>query len=304
MFKKLFTLLSMFAVLLFSHSCFKQDVSDCPPQDALIKVYFNNDFTRGVGGSIDPAEVKRINLFVFDEEGVYRGVWIDSNPKLSQDYHMTIQGLPVGRYTMVVWGGLYDPYCTVPAIFVEGQTKFEEAILQFNYMQEPVVTHHLIYAGPTKVAVKNLDNQVCYMTMEQNTNTINLTIEGLKYDTDQYRFSVYDNNGRYHFDNSFAPCEDFKYSTFCDNDDQERLAATLSILKLAADRQPTIEVFNEALQEILYRANLVELLNARGTDYKKEHIFNVHIKFGEEVGAGVDVIIDGWKVVEDGAILM
>ncbi len=299
---KLSTRIYLLALLLpiFFSGCIKEDMSDCPTG---LKVYFTYEPATYARTGINPAEVDRIDLFLFDTQGIFRGVWTDETPRLSPDYFMTIPNPPEGNCRFVAWGGLHGCYSVQPAIFTVGKTTFDEAIMALDHASGKIEAglQPLFFATKdTRILTSRGGNQI-NMPLVQAYNTLNLTTENLLANGDTYRFTIKDNNGKYKFDYSFAPDSDFIYTTTCNKDEQGQLQSTLNVLRLEGDRHPVIEITNETKGTILYREDLVKLINAAGQiDYGTTHAFDIHLKFGMEVS----VSINGWQVVLDGNIIL
>jgi len=283
--------------LLLLSGCIRDDMSDCPTG---LKVYFTYEPATYARTGVNEQEVDRIDLFAFDAQGILRGVWTDGNPTLSPAYFMNVTGLPAGEYRFIAWCGLHGDYKTIPAVFTAGLTTFDEArlILEHGGQIDGGVTP-LFHAQKTETVRNTASEQKIYLPLVQAYNTINLTTEGLQNNTDTYRMTIYDDNGKYYFDYSFAGDDEFIYTTPCGKDAAGQLSATLHILKLAADRSPVFEIANQTQGTTLYRENLVRLINETGTnDYDRIHTYDIRLKFGLDVS----VSINGWWVVNDGEI--
>ncbi len=285
-------------------ACIKEDMEDCP-EDLRIYLTFTPATYARTG--VDPKEVDRISLFAFDVQGIFRGVWIDENPALAPGYYMTIPRLPAGDYRFVVWGGLHECYSTLPATFKVGETLYKDALLELDITSGEIskLLHPLFHAQKTEYIREDVRQQHIDMPIVQAYNTINLTTEGLAPTSDEFRMSVTDNNGKYTFDYSFAPCSEFIYSALCTKDAGGQLRSSLNILKLAADRHPQFGIYNVTQQKTLYKADLVDLLNKmEDVDYDNIHTYDVHITFttdGTDLYASVS--INGWEVTEETEIL-
>lgn len=298
LFTRNFLLASLLLPLLLA-GCIKEDFSDCLTG---LKVYFTHEPGTLIRTSIDHSEVDRLDLFVFDDAGIFRGIWTDENPKLSSDYYMTIPNLPEGNYTFVAWDGDHPPY-SISTTFIVGQTTINEAIFSLEHQMGEVENDMLqLFHASKQEYVYNTRDQKVYVPLVQLHNTINLTTEGLPLDGNTYQMTISDNNGKYYFDNSFAPSGDFTYKTSCAKDAQGQLSATLNILKLAADRSPIFKIYNVTQGSVLFEANLITLLNRIGNiDYDTQHTFDIHIKFTTDMKA--IIAINGWQVTEDSVIV-
>ncbi len=290
-------LMALSLALLLLNGCIGEDMSDC---STGLEVYFTYEPATYARLGVNEQEVDRIDIFAFDAQGVFRGVWTDINPTLSPAYFMNVTGLSAGEYRFIAWCGLHGDYKTSPAEFIVGRTTFGEAllILEHNGQAEDGVAP-LFHAQKIETVQGTSGEQKIYLPLVQAYNTINLTTEGLQDNTDIYRMTIYDDNGKYHFDYSFAGGGEFNYTTTCGKDVAGQLSATLHILKLAADRSPVFEIRNQTQDTTLYREDLVMLINEIGTNpYDMIHTYDIHLKFGLDVS----VSINGWWVVNDGEI--
>lgn len=282
-------------VLLFT-SCIKEDLSDCPTG---MKLYFTYEPATYARTGINESEVERIDLFVFDAEGVLQAVYTDESPTLSPEYYMRVDDLPSGDYTFVVWCGVPTYYKIGPQEMRIGQTRLNEAMLYLDYEDEVLNGVQPIFHAHVSEHVGNKRDQIISLPLVQVYNTVNLTTEGLSPNDDTYRMRIYDNNGTYKFDYTFAECGDLIYTAQCDKDSSGQLSASLNVLKLADGRDPIFEITNVTRGTTLYRANLVTLINEiTTTDYDTVHVYDIHLKFGLDVS----VSINGWWVVRDGEI--
>ena len=81
-------------------SCIKEDMDDCPP--AISKVALQFDYTYNVKqADAFAAEVKKINVYAFDENGKFFDSYIESREKFETGHTMEITGLKDGKYTFV-----------------------------------------------------------------------------------------------------------------------------------------------------------------------------------------------------------
>ena len=290
---RLFLLCLLFPAL---SGCIKEDLSDCP---AGMKLYFTYEPATYARTGINESEVEKIDLFVFDAGGILRAVYTDESPSLSSDYFMTINDLPSGDYTFVAWCGVPTYYKFGPSEMVPGRTKLSEALLYLDYETEVLNGVLPIFHSHLPAHVSSQRGQTLFLPLEQAYNTVNLTTEGLSQSGDTYRMRIYDNNGTYNFDYTFADCGDLIYTAPCVRDATGQLSASLNILKLADGRSPIFEITNVTQGTTLYRADLVALINEIGTaTYDTVHVYDIHLKFGLDVSDS----INGWWVVKDGEI--
>jgi hypothetical protein len=282
---------------LLSCNYIDDNLDNCPVKLEVRFTYGTATYART---GVNEAEVDKIDVFVFDAQGIFRGVWTDDNPTLSPAYFMEINSLMAGDYRFIAWCGLRGNYKTSPAAFTVGQTTFEQALLVLERNGSVDGGVAPLFHAQKSESISGPGRQTVYLPLVQAYNTINLTTEGLQNNTDTYRMTIYDNNGKYNFDYSFANDDEFGCTTLCGKDAAGQLQSALRILKLAADRSPVFEIINETQGTTLYRENLVWLINETGSvNYNETHTYDIHLKFS---GLGISIGINGWWVVEDGQI--
>ena len=290
-------LLLLLLPLLFA-SCMREDLSDCPTG---IRIYFTYESVSADKHS-NPAEVEKIDLFVFDAQGAFHSVWTDNHPIFSPDYYMTITDLPVGDYRFVAWAGLRDSYSIHPANLITKQTPFNDVQLIIDHISTGIENnfeHFPIFHAVKKDYVHYKPRiQRIDLPLKQVYNTINLTTEGLPLNGDIYRLALYDHwDGRYKFDGSFAAVHDVTFATPCGKDAQGQLLASLRILRLTANRHPLLVIYNVMQQREFYQMDLIALLRQIGNlNFETTHTYNIHIKFS--TGMKTTITINGWNVTE------
>ena len=302
---------AMFSLLLIS--CLKEDMSDCPEE---IRVYFVFT-TRVSGDQINPADVDRMHLYVFDDKGYYLSEYYDNHiTNFNADYYIDCSDLLPGNYRFIAWGGKNELYySTVPVSFVKGKTSFEEALLMLEYSGGivssllPHLFHSELPATVTTASVQRFD-----MPLAQVSNTINIRTEGLPADANAYTFNIADNNCIYKFDRSFALPSNamFTYTAPCTKDEKSQLNASLNVLRLAAGRHiPQLQLYNETTGTLLYpvgtqSGDLIGLILSAypQNNFDTTHIYDIVFTFeanpDELTGFSVSITINHWKVNDQG----
>ena len=314
--------LLIISALLLS-SCLKEDMSNCPEQ---IRVYFDVVTLTEGGDAINPDDVDRMHLYVFNRDGYYLGEYVDNHiPAFSESYYIDCSDLLPGKYKFIAWGGKYNEFYSVfPVPFVKGKTSFDEALLTLEHSNEQITNRisHLFHSE-LPATVTNEKVQRFDMPLMQITNTINIRTEGLPADVNAYRFDIADDNCNYLFDRSFADCslksdaETFTYTAKCTKDGASQLQSTLNVMRLAADRHtPHLQVVNETSGTLLYpvgaqSGNLIELIQRANpaNDFDKIHTYDIVFRFssdpdGNSSNFTVTIWINNWKVREqDGELV-
>ena len=293
-------------------SCLKENLSGCPED---IRVYF--DITPREGGdAIDPANVDRMNLYVFDHSGYFLNEYADRqisnfNP---DDYYMDCSDLLPGKYRFIAWGGMDTQFFnTSPVQFENGKTTFDEALLMLGHSGGIVSTrvHHLFHSD-LPVTVDNSKTQRFTMPLAQQSNTITVRIIGLPENVLTYA-EITDNNCTYRFDGSFASCahrnlksheDDFKYILPCTAFGERQLLATINVMRLAKGRQPQLKIYDETGKTHFpannQSGNLIELICSAipDIDFDETHHYDIELRFNE-IDLSATILINGWEVKDE-----
>lgn len=293
-----FLLYPMTALFVLLQSCVGEDNSGCAP--GSIKVYFSYLTTYGQW-LVDPAEVNRVHLFVFDENGVFVGEWTDRNPEMSLTYYMELP-LPYGTYQFVCWAGMDESYTLTPDPLVKKQTRMDDCLLSLNRFDLNTVAHtpnHLFY-GLLPEGVVNKPQCSFTIELKKMTNTINVTTEGLENTENDYHLTIDDKNGDYDFNASLASNAALQYITPCLKDGQGQPYASLRVLVLDENRpSPVLTLKNTTLNKNVFSANLIDLIlklrkQAMTVDFDNIHTYHIHLRFA--AGIGVIVTVNGWEL--------
>jgi hypothetical protein len=158
-----------------------------------------------------------------------------------------------------------------------------------------------------------MSTQFVRLNLVENTYKINVTVSGVdstlttKYD---YKVNIADNNGIYKFDNDFAACENFVYTQPCkiNKERNNDLESSLTVLRLAAGRQPMLSLVNKHTQEMLLEDSLVELIqeaNSIGADidFEETHEFDIRYELNRPSSVGIVIYINGWKLIKQPEVL-
>lgn len=292
--------------LLLFQSCIDEQLSVCPPQS--IRIYFKYMPKNGYVG-IDDNDVKSITLFVFDKGGKYLSQDTYSNITLTNKYFISLDIEP-GIYTFVAWANLSEPYRTDPSTLQAGVTDINTALTYLNRSANDSVNTilpHLFFGNYMQAEVKAEGDQRFDVLLDQNTNKVNLKVKGLMPTTDIFSYVITDDNGKYKFDNSFAPDKEFTYINTTKFENSNELNTSLTVLRLAGDRKPMLKLYNKTSGKLLYEQDLVYLisiLNNQGRlfDWQNTHEFDIVLTFAGtgEASLGVTVSVNGWVVIDDG----
>jgi hypothetical protein len=313
--KVFYAFLLMIGASIVLSSCVNDDLSDCMVEK---QIYF--DFKVAVTGKkkdgIDPADLTKLNLYIFDEKGKFLREYTDESPKLSPEYFISIPQLKSGNYKFIAWGNLKDQYSLSDAELVPEKTSFDDLRVSLKCITNDTVKESLkplffaTHAESSTIEVKENVSQRILLKIVDDTYKINLTVANV--DTTQlltntYRMEIADNNGTYRFDNDFAACTNFAYVKPCDlNKEKYELESSLTVLRLAAGRMPVLRVINEHTNSVILKDNLIQLIlaaNAMGAslNFDVTHEFDIRFELDKTAPLTCIVYINGWKLIRQTA---
>ncbi|MDH6306169.1 hypothetical protein M2459_002883 [Parabacteroides sp. PF5-5] len=307
-FFKILIAISILSVCISFQGCINDDLSVCG-----VNLQFT--YTRNLDGVDKFSEsVERVDVFVFDSEGVYQDVY--SHENIGSIKSMNINLSP-GIYSFVVWGNLCDDYTL--SQFVRGETRMNDAILKLTRVSDTITTHpgHLFHGAIFNEAVLPADqnNQTLTIDMIKDTKSITVTAVGLPVDptkasTDIFACSITSVNGDYKFDNTITGYDRLHYIPYASvNADKELISDFITMRELndgSTDSRLILRHNNSTTGEIkdLFNQSLVELLlpaSVRG-DLDIEDTFNIILEFDYVVGT-VTVTVNGWTSGSTSGIL-
>jgi len=303
----------LIAKTLLLSSCLREDLTNCPEE---IRVYFTfntvDTYTGEGDDPINPEDVDRMHLYVFNNKGYFLGEYRDDNiTGFSTEYYIDCSDLLPAKYRFIAWGGKDEEfYSTIPEPFIKGKTTFDEALLMLNHSENSISkpVHHIFHSD-LPATVTNSKVQRFDMPLAQLSNTINIRTVGLPVDANDYTFKITDNNNVYDFNSSFASyptAPKFTYKSPCTKDGSYQLHSTLNVLRLADNRYtPSLQIFNETSGKALYpfgnhSDDLIGLIRSAypQNDFDKTHTYNIVLIFGGSSEGNLDltILINGWEV--------
>ncbi|MDR1500541.1 MAG: FimB/Mfa2 family fimbrial subunit [Tannerellaceae bacterium] len=303
--------LSLLITVAFS-SCIQDDLSDCISDK---RIYFDYEqiSSSQKNGGINPDDIARMNLFIFDEKGLFVKECTDEAPRMNKEYFMTISGLTKGFYRFVAWGNLKEQY-TLSSTLVAGETTFDDLMVSLNNIKDGKVSQvvePLFYAthkGNNTVEILEMSTQFVHLNLVEDTYKINVTVSGLDSTTvadNEYSVDVTDNNGAYKFSNDFAQCQEFQYTQPCtiDREPNSELKSSLTVLRLTEKRKPILRLVNKQTNVVVVEDNLVGLIlaaNEAGAaiDFDKTHEFDIKYELGQTSSVDIVIYINGWKLIK------
>ncbi|GAB6395324.1 MAG: FimB/Mfa2 family fimbrial subunit [Bacteroidales bacterium] len=258
------------------------------------------------------SEVSKVNLFVFDSQGLFVEEHVSEGKQL-QDAPVMMLNIPPGVYDMVAWGNLYDDYEYPPLVC--GKTHIDDFILSLKHGEDDVVETHpgaLFHGALLRVEIyPDLQkNQRHTIDMIKNTNEIKVIASGLsmaeyaKRDSSGYSFQITSTNGDYGYDNTIVGSRlDYipKVSV-----KEEQLVSDFVVMRElndgSTDSQLTVTGYTEAgEEEKLFDESLTDILLAVSAteNLEIEDFFEIELFFDYTHGSAT-IRVKGWNPVDTG----
>ena len=106
--------LVIISTLLAFSSCIKEDLSECPPRSASVKVRFAINTEDDETGLSNAGVIEKATLYIFDRNNRFVAMSSRNDIVVSREYELDIDLAP-DIYNFVVWVGEKAPYYTLPA---------------------------------------------------------------------------------------------------------------------------------------------------------------------------------------------
>lgn len=314
MLKRTILMLMVVASTLLS-GCTKEDLSMCSPGLQLKFSYLHNK----QGVNLFGAEVNQITVFVFDETGHYYGTFSDGGNHLTNDYTMTLP-LPVGKYTLISWGGEMASYNTIAmtdesAGVSKALTPGETTLEQFRLLvkqQENKEALGLYYGNAFGVESRTAQQNRYTIDLIKNSNTIRVHITGLENlsqkaqsrvdQTPQFDVTIAAKNGRYNHENSIPSyAKEVQYKPHTTTENSNDLTYDSNVLRLMIGREPMLRVVNNHTGAEVCNFNLVEAIMRdpefmTQIDIDREDLFVFEFRINTDLS--VTITINGWSIVD------
>lgn len=296
-----FTLITLLIFSSAVSSCIRDSLPECPPESYGFQVVFTYDTPRGAR-SFDPDELKVAYLYLFDRNGNYLKTIPFQNPELNRHYPLNLE-LPAGEYEFVVWFNQSEIFNVSSYNSNEtlGDPLRHDDILALNIPPEGYITSVIpliLYGNMENIPITGDRLQTVEIPLEQNTNTINVTVKGLPQTGHRYFHTITDHNGSETFLNKPARGRDFSYvAPMSVKSEAPDLFSSLRVLKLYEENHPRLMLWDQTDRRELYPGNsglpddLIRLILDKypDVDFLTTHLFEVILVYNTDMSVTVDI---------------
>lgn len=306
------TILLSASLLCLASSCIREDLSECNPGVLLKYDYSLNPESTNLFG----AEVGKVTVYVFDENGIYYDCFSEAGKHLTNDWEMRLP-LPPGNYTTVTWAGPLTTYrvgeknadeTVFQSELKKGVTHIDNFMLTAENDGEPLIELDNLYHGLKKVTSTFNPETVTVVDLIKDTKHLTVTVEDQSVGRDRadatdapYEVYCTGTNARYLADNSFGKKAqtiiNHPYNTYTS---PGKAVSELNLLRLVIGRPFGLTVKNKNGKKV-FDKDLVQTMMLTGhyntqEDFDRELNYNVVVKISDD--SSIVITINGWIAVE------
>lgn len=251
--------LKILALLLFVtllQGCIYENDDDCPPKECTVTLKFEYpDF---------PAHITRVNLGLFDEEGLFVELMQVSKSDLDR-FQGVVLSLQPGKYTSVCWANAFDN--TLIKGFSKGMNITEGQVVNPNYeTTQPITSNDSLFYGKKEFSVLNQQTQTYTVDFTPAYIRFIITIKGLsstaQQNADNYPYIRINNlKPAYNF-NMDAIGPNVSYYPLISVNTAEKIAFSVTnVIRFATDNPITIDVLkNKTSLDVLTSLDLRQFM--------------------------------------------
>lgn len=284
--------------MIMLQGCIKEKLADC---DFTLVLNFEQT-SNCLPASPYPADLNRIDIFAFDENGLFVNQFTVLNPHTGQDFKVPVT-LPGGVFTLVAWAGFAEEQLNLNH-FIKGLSNINEVYMA-SFIAKPhsngTSPHTLYYGIKSNITVLANSTTPEVITLLQKTKPIHINLggEGLN-PTDDFQISISHNATYYRFDNvgvRLNPGDDKTIAPLiADLSTTSYKASTHIIWPLDDNNSPLLIIQNLTTNNKSFSLSLADLLSRMPqTDFDCEPAIDIDIYYISDVQ--IEVRINGWKVI-------
>ena len=272
-----------------------EDMLDCP-QGVYLKFYTKTPCDTD---TIYPADIKNLNIFVFDEIDRFVAEFTEENVTLSSGYEMLIPIYPHGKYSFIAWANVDNHYEMTN--LQQGTTTKENLLLQLKQSAGMAVDlkGETLYTGtsdyvflPDPESVLGAFYEHTSIRLTQYVNRIDVIVEGFAVPQD-YQVEITLRNGDYAVNGDILLNGDaMPYPPEYSYGDST-LTAKFNTLKLETGNDDWLTLkWNE--EKVLYHEDLLGTLLLQNPDVNLSCDHDFVIKFKVKENNDTYVVTEVW----------
>jgi hypothetical protein len=315
-------------------ACTHEDLTVC--DNVQVSFYINTSITTNVTTDIDADidgdagglaldTLHSVYIYVVNAQDEFVDMHRFSEVAVNTEYRLDFK-LPADTYDFIVWTSQETPYSvnfdTSGVLSADETTRSiprsdkQFALTVDDTRRVGTLIPRLFYGKLEDHVVSPNNKQLISIPLVENTNTIDITVNGLQQhggENDLYELTITDDNHQYDFNNSFVAGGDpIHYVASLSHEPGETtLHTTLRTLKLAADRSPIVSLRNVTRDETYHLSyddagqpvplNLVALIRRaynNNVSFNRRHYFLLTLDFHADMS--VTIGLDGWELTDNG----
>lgn len=302
------TLLAALTIL-GAASCVRPDIDGCVDPRGNVRLTVSLDVDAATRSGANRYEIENATVYVFDAYDNYvascRGERYTGRP---YEFYLNLSG---GSYRFVVWTNEGAHYAANNPIEYCDENNPHISELEYAYDHSAhdcpsELIPGLLYGSTSKVIDATRDN-IVEVLMYPDTYDINIKVKGLPETSDDFDFSITDNNSHYTFHNTIIDGKaDFKHIRTC-NQQSGELNTSIRTLRLSDERNPLFVFSNATLGQTLFSkclvTTIIDAYRAAGKTVDFGNVFSYDIVLSYDTEMDVTVSVNGWEYNQQGGDL-
>lgn len=283
-------------IFAFLVGCIDEDYDDCT-SGLNVSLYSKSPCQ---SDTIYPVEIQEVTLCVFDKGGRLVTHQQNKGIKLSKEYAEKLN-VPGGLYTVVAWAGLDEAYYNLEKL-QDGVTQKDDVLLRLKRAQQvasSIKGARTYYGESPAVYVEAKETETVYVNaavnLQEVTNRLTVTIEGVSEDIEDYEIYIESNNGSMSVGGEVVADELLKHESTT-LAEAGVIKADFTLLKLETGHTNTIVIKNKATDTELYRGSLLGTLLLKNPEVNLncDHDFTIKFTAEDQCSCGTYTIMEIW----------
>lgn len=227
-----------------------------------------------------PVEVKRVDLYIFDEQDRFVTHLNDAAEHFASDYRMELS-LPAGKYHLIAWAGLEEQCYDFASQLIKGKSTPKDLCvkmkrkaianaLKSNGKQESFAITALqneelpsLWHAETSIEITDYESHTTVMDLTKDTNRLRIIVqaEGLEEASKEaLDFQITGKNGFLNYDNSLLPDEGIAYLPYF-TEEVDLSGKAKGITAMAAEMNTMRLMENENMRLKISKKNGEEIIH-------------------------------------------